>query len=86
MRDDHHHPQQQQEGGGEVGQENLVRTFVNFREQMSLLWTVCMTFLRMSYLLVQGAHLFCADMEAGEESRREEIRTFNLCDKVGCLH
>ena len=75
MRDDHHHPQQQQEGVGEVGQENLVRTSVNFREQLSLLWTVCMTSLKMSYLLAQGAHLFSVDREAGEESRREEIST-----------
>ncbi len=32
MRDDHHHPQQEEEGGGVIGQENLVRTSVNFRE------------------------------------------------------
>ena len=86
MRDDHHHPQQQQEGGGVVGQENLVRTSVNCREQLSLLCTLCMTSLRMSYLLAQGAHLFSVDREAGEEARREEMTTFNLCDKVGCLH
>ena len=45
-----------------------------------------MTSLRMSYLLAQRAHLFSVDREAGEESRREEMKTFNLCDKVGCLH
>ena len=38
-----------------------------------------MTSLRMAYL-------FSVDREAGVESRREEIRTFNLCDKGGCLH
>ena len=32
MRDDHHHPQQEEEGGGVIGQENLARTSVNFRE------------------------------------------------------
>ena len=32
LRDDHHHPQQEEEGGGVIGQENLVRTSVNFRE------------------------------------------------------
>ncbi len=35
-----------------------------------------MTSLRMAYL-------FSVDREAGEESRREERKTLNQCDKVG---
>ena len=38
-----------------------------------------MTSLRMAYL-------FSVDREAGEESRREERKTFNQCDKVGFFY
>ena len=67
MRDDHHHPQEEEEGGGVVGQENLVRTSVNFRE----------------------SPVDCGHRQDGwgcEESRREEMKTFNQCDKVGFFY